>query len=143
MTTTSKQDIVERTECRVCGSSSLQAVMDFGEQAIAGVFPPRGSQTPPRYPLELVRCRADELPDACGLVQLHHSVSSHLLYDSYWYRSGINRTMTDNLHEIARQASELIGGLGPGDLVLDIGCNDGTLFDGYQGLAPDGVDYLG
>ena len=56
------QDIIERTECRVCGSSALQPVMDFGEQAIAGVFPPRGSQSPRRYPLELVRCPADQLP---------------------------------------------------------------------------------
>jgi SAM-dependent methyltransferase len=137
------QDIVERTQCRVCGSSSLQSVMDFGEQAIAGVFPPRGSMRSPRYPLELVRCRADEQPDACGLVQLRHSVSSHLLYDSYWYRSGINRTMTENLHEIAHQAADLVGGLREGDLVLDIGCNDGTLLDGYLALAADGVDYLG
>lgn len=143
MTPATNQDIVERTACRVCGSAGLEALIDFGDQAIAGVFPPRGSEKPPLYPLELVRCRADAGEDACGLVQLRHSVSSHLLYDSYWYRSGINRTMTDNLHEIARQAAELVGGLESGDLVLDIGCNDGTLLDGYQDLAPEGVEYLG
>src|SRR4051812_39264492 len=107
MTPARSQDIVERTACRVCGSTALESVMDFGEQAIAGVFPPRGSAPPPRYPLELMRCAADSDPDACGLVQLRHSVSSHLLYDSYWYRSGINRTMTENLHQIAQQAAEL------------------------------------
>ena len=143
MTSAPAQDIVERKACRVCGSTSLESVMDFGDQAIAGVFPPRGSAQPPRYPLELVRCRADHDPDGCGLVQLRHSVSSHLLYDSYWYRSGINRTMTENLHQIAEQAAELVGGLRQGDLVLDIGCNDGTLLDGYQPLAPSGVEYLG
>ena len=40
--------------------------------------------------------------------------------------------MTDNLHEIAQQAAEAVGGLAAGDLVIDIGCNDGTLLDGYQ-----------
>lgn len=135
--------IAERTSCRVCGSSDLESVMDFGEQAIAGVFPPKGSPAPPTYPLELVRCRADAGDDHCGLVQLRHSVDSNLLYDSYWYRSGINRTMTENLHEIAGRATELVGGLVRGDLLLDIGCNDGTLLDGYQKHAPDGVDHLG
>jgi len=28
------------------------------------------------------------------------------MYHSYWYRSGVNQTMTLNLHEIARQAVE-------------------------------------
>ena len=40
-------------------------------------------------------------PGACGLLQLRHSVPGSVLYSSYWYRSGINRTMTENLHEIA------------------------------------------
>ena len=35
--------------------------------------------------------------------------------------------MTENLHEIAAQATETVGGLRPGDLVIDVGCNDGTL----------------
>lgn len=119
--------------------------MDFGEQAIAGVFPPRGSGQPPRYPLELVRCSPASQADACGLLQLRHSVESSLLYDSYWYRSGINRTMTDNLHQIATRAASLVGGLCEGDLVLDIGCNDGTLLDGYQDAdgSTTGVEYLG
>lgn len=143
MTSTDLSGVVERTHCRVCGSADLESVMDFGSQAIAGVFPPRGTSDVPVFPLELVRCRADRDESSCGLLQLRHSVDSSLLYDSYWYRSGINRTMTDNLHEIATTAAQLVGGLAPGDLVLDIGCNDGTLLDGYAPLAPDGVDYLG
>jgi hypothetical protein len=119
--------------------------MDFGEQAIAGVFPPRGSGESPQWPLELVRCSPTSGGDACGLLQLRHSVDSSLLYDSYWYRSGINRTMTDNLHQIATRAASLVGGLHEGDLVLDIGCNDGTLLDGYQDAdaTTTGVEYLG
>ena len=68
--------------------------------------------------------------DGCGLVQLRHTVPGSILYRSYWYRSGVNQTMTRNLHEIAAQAEAMVG-LRPGDLVVDIGCNDGTLLDGY------------
>ncbi|KRE57154.1 class I SAM-dependent methyltransferase [Phycicoccus sp. Soil748] len=136
--------ITERKDCRVCGNTALVPVMDFGSQAVAGAFPPIGTgRDAQRFPLELVRCDVEADPSACGLVQLRHSLNGHLLYDAYWYRSGINRTMTDNLHEIARQAAELVGGLSEGDLVIDVGCNDGTLLDGYRPLAPGGVTYLG
>jgi hypothetical protein len=77
--------------------------------------------------------------DACGLVQIRHTVPGAILYQSYWYRSGVNATMTRNLHSIARAVEERIG-LAAGDLIVDIGCNDGTLFDGY---ADRDVRFLG
>ena len=139
MTAETVPGLVTRTTCRVCDSSDLAPVMDLGDQCIAGAFrtPGVGRLDEPRLPLQLVRCDAEAANGNCGLVQLRHTVPGELLYHSYWYRSGINRTMTDNLHEIARSAVELVGGLRPGDLVLDVGCNDGTLLDGYAGLADD------
>jgi hypothetical protein len=122
-----------RTTCRVCGSSALAPIIDLGEHCIAGAFPEPGGRLPVQraIPLELVRCDMTRDQDACGLVQLRHTVPGPILYQSYWYRSGVNQTMTRNLHGIARVIEELTG-LGPGDLVVDIGCNDGTLFDGYS-----------
>ena len=52
-------------------------------------------------PLELVRCDMTRDQNACGLIQTRHTVPGAILYHSYWYRSGVNRTMTENLHEIA------------------------------------------
>ena len=45
--------------------------------------------------------------------------------------------MTENLHGIAKGVEGIVS-LEAGDLVVDIGCNDGTLLDGYQSreLAP-------
>ncbi|TMK58449.1 MAG: class I SAM-dependent methyltransferase [Actinobacteria bacterium] len=136
--------VTARTTCRICGSASLADVMDLGDQCIAGAFrKPDGPPIPePKLPLQLVRCDPGRDPAACGLLQLRHSVPGDLLYSSYWYRSGINRTMTDNLHGIAREAVDIVGGVLPGELVVDIGCNDGTLFDGYAGLA-DGARFVG
>jgi SAM-dependent methyltransferase len=135
--------VAARVSCRICGSTPLTPVMDLGDQCIAGGFSPPGtSRMPePRLPLQLVRCDPSRDPNACGLLQLRHTVPGSILYGSYWYRSGINRSMTANLHEIARVATETVGGLGAGDLVLDIGCNDGTLLDGYAGGA--GITLLG
>lgn len=132
--------VAARVSCRICGSAALTPVMDLGDMCIAGAFsPPGGPRLPePRLPLELVRCDPSQDPGACGLLQLRHTVPGSVLYGSYWYRSGINRSMTENLHEIAREAATAVGGLREGDLVLDIGCNDGTLLDGY-GAAEDVV----
>ena len=116
-------------------------MLSLGNQRIAGAFAdPNGSQPVSRaIPLELVRCDMTRNQEACGLIQTRHTVPGAILYSSYWYRSGINRTMTENLHGIA-QGAEAIVGLESGDLVVDIGCNDGTLLDGYQAK---GLRYLG
>ncbi len=116
-------------------------MLSLGDQYIAGAFAEPGGQQPVsrRVPLELVRCDTTQNENGCGLVQLRHTVPGSILYRSYWYRSGVNQTMTENLHQIAAQAEEMVS-LRPGDLVIDIGCNDGTLFDGYE--ASD-LRYLG
>jgi SAM-dependent methyltransferase len=141
MATPPRTSLTTRTTCRVCDSPHLAPVLSLGEQHIAGAFADPGGDQPVQraIPLELVRCDMTRDQDACGLIQIRHTVPGAILYQSYWYRSGVNRTMTENLHGIAQTAEQLVG-LTPGDLVLDIGCNDGTLLDGYRG---DGLRYLG
>jgi len=126
--------------CRICGSPELVQVIDLGEQYIATHFvtddAPAFLQR--RYPLELVRCAGQA---GCGLVQLRHSVDPSVLYFDYGYRSGINQSMRDNLADITAKI-EGLGILKPGDTVLDIGCNDGTLLCSYQttGIHRIGID---
>jgi hypothetical protein len=116
-------------------------VLSLGDQHIAGAFADPGGDQPVQraIPLELVRCDMTRDQEACGLIQTKHTVPGSILYSSYWYRSGVNRTMTDNLHGIARGIEGIIS-LEPGDLVVDIGCNDGTLLDGYEAK---GLRHLG
>ena len=116
-------------------------MLSLGDQYIAGAFAEPGGEQPVarRIPLELVRCDMTRNEEGCGLVQLRHTVPGSILYRSYWYRSGVNQTMTRNLHQIAAQAEEMVE-LHPGDLVIDIGCNDGTLLDGYHA---SNLKYLG
>ena len=136
-----RTSLTTRTTCRVCGSTQLVHVLSLGDQYIAGAFAePGGAQPVQRaIPLELVRCDMTRDENACGLIQTRHTVPGSILYQSYWYRSGINRTMTENLHGIAQAAQKLVG-LAAGDLVIDIGCNDGTLLDGY---GVESLSYLG
>jgi SAM-dependent methyltransferase len=48
------------------------------------------------------------------------------MYKHYWYRSGTNESMVEELKQIATSTSRLMR-LGPGDVFVDIACNDGTL----------------
>lgn len=135
--------LVTRQTCRICGSKALTPVVSLGDQFLSGAFAkPQG--TPPvqrRIPLDLVRCDPSLDERACGLVQMRHSVPPKVLYASYWYRSGVNQTMRDNLAGIAHFAEDTAK-LKSGDLVLDIGCNDGTLLKSYrtQGIKRLGID---
>src|SRR5690348_18506864 len=114
-------------KCRICGSNKLTTILSLGEQYLAG-YTPKENDPPPvleKAPLELIRCNKELDPKACGLVQLRHSTPPHLMYERYFYRSGINQTMTENLKEIVDQSISKIRLL-DGDIVIDIGCNDGT-----------------
>lgn len=130
-----------RKTCRVCGSGALTPIIDIGAQYLQGSFLKPGSEDPPsrKIPTRLVRCNPMEDENACGLLQLEHSVPPEVLYFSYWYRSGTNRTMREHLAGIAETAVELMGEKQAA--VLDIGCNDGTLLQAYpQGFVKFGVD---
>jgi NDP-4-keto-2,6-dideoxyhexose 3-C-methyltransferase len=129
---------VARTRCRICGHPDLRPVIDLGSQCLASVFV--NGEAPPhlqkKYPLTVLRCAGE-----CGLVQLGHTVDPSELYchGSYGYRSGTNELMRANLREIVARIEETVA-LRPGDTVLDIGCNDGTLLDSYQ---TPGLDRIG
>jgi SAM-dependent methyltransferase len=123
--------LIHRKTCRVCGSASLTRVIGLGEQFLQGAFVKDGLPLPPqrRIPLTLVRCDPTRDENACGLLQMEHSVPPEVLYSSYWYRSGTNHTMREHLRGIADEAAALVGD--GARTVLDIGCNDGTLLNCY------------
>lgn len=123
--------IRKRNTCRVCGSSSLKKVIDLGPQYLQGSFIKPGKEMPSerRIDCTLVRCDPQVDENACGLLQMQHSVPPEILYDAYWYRSGTNDTMRNHLKGIVDSVLTLINRKHA--LILDIGCNDGTLLGYY------------
>lgn len=120
---------IERIKhCRICGNDGLRTVVDLGNQVLSGRFPKIGESDPPSVPLELVRCTGR---GCCGLVQLAHNLPLPMLYGAgYGYLSGLNPSMKKHLEKIVVRAEHLVK-LGKGDVVIDIGCNDGTLLKAY------------
>lgn len=123
--------VIHRKTCRVCGSSSLTEVIDLGDQYLQGSFIKSGQRMPPqrKIPTQLMRCDPTKDENACGLLQLSKTLPPEILYSVYWYRSGTNQTMRDHLKGIADDASNICEK--EDALVLDIGCNDGTLLSFY------------
>jgi len=127
---------VRVSACRLCRASDLLTVLDLGDQALTGVFPMSAAEAVGVGPLELVWCRG------CTLLQLAHSHELSEMYgDNYGYRSGLNRTMVQHLARKARGLEKLVE-LMPGEVVLDIGSNDGTLLASYttNGVRRIGID---
>jgi len=122
--------------CRVCHSDRLAEILDFGELTLTGVFPATRTEHVSAGRVRLVLCQE------CGLVQLGDTFPPTEMYgDNYGYRSGLNASMVAHLERIALRLQARVG-LRPGDRVLDIGANDGTLLRSYTtpGLARVGID---
>ncbi len=116
--------------CRACGQHLFKTVINLGNQAVVGF--PEEDKPDVRAPLELVQC------ESCELVQLMHTVNRDLMYQEFWYRSGINEQMREALQDVVVSAVRK-NGLKAGDAVCDIGSNDGTLLSYY----PSGVRKVG
>ena len=123
-----------RSSCRIC-PGTLETVLDLGLLYVSA-FPLPEEADGLAAPIDLCRC------DRCGLVQLRHTVPGQYLYCTYWYRSGVNEVMRAELLDIVRQAAAWVD-LQPGETVVDIGANDGTLLAQYAeiGIRPFRVAY--
>ena len=128
-------------QCRICGNNTLIQVLDLGEQMLTGIFPASCDEAVTTGPLQLVKCHGDE---ACGLLQLAHSYELSEMYGhNYGYRSGLNPSMVDHLTGKVKRIHELVK-IESGDLILDIGSNDGTTLRAYpSGPRLVGVDPTG
>lgn len=118
-------ETITRTTCRLCDCDKLHEVFSVGEQYINDFVPPERVGKGLKAPLDLVMC------DRCSLLQLRHTAPQELLYARYyWYRSGVTDTMRRALRDITAEIESMVT-LKPGDVVLDIGANDGTMLATY------------
>jgi len=112
--------------CMICGSTELLAGLDLGHQPVGDLILSEAELNEPEtfYPMQVFQCAE------CGLSQLGYTVDPAVVYKNFPFVSGTTRTATRHLQSLAKKLVRMLD-LGPRDLAVDIGSNDGTLLEGY------------
>jgi SAM-dependent methyltransferase len=123
--------------CIVCEEKAVERFLDLGRTALANKFLTQEELAVPesKYPLRVGFCHT------CGHVELTEAVPPTAMFEDYLYVSSASDTLKAHLFDL----SDVVVNrrrLGPRDLVVDIGCNDGTLLSGFKrhGVKTLGID---
>jgi NDP-4-keto-2,6-dideoxyhexose 3-C-methyltransferase len=114
----------------------MNKLLELGKHYVSNFIKPGVDDNPEKYSLDLyldndlgaVRFESKDLPPASAM------------WGQYWYRSGINASMTKELQGIVAEVTSRVK-LQDGDTWLDIACNDGTLLKAVpNNLKKVGID---
>lgn len=113
-------------KCRVSGLNDLKEVINLGDQHYTGYFPKSIDEKVPVGNLSL------GFSQSSNLLQMMNSFDPEMMYgDNYGYRSGLNKSMVQHLGYLSNYLQS-IKSLNSGDVVLDIGSNDGTFLNSIK-----------
>lgn len=128
------------TECEVCGSKDLKPVLDLGNQPMCDDLIPIGSSAScQQYPIQIVYC------ETCKTAHQLYQIPQAILFPStYHYRSRLTGDVLRGMSLLVESVKDKIGPL-DSKVVLDIGCNDGSLLDRFrdEGAKTIGVEPTG
>ena len=123
--------------CRSCGGRRVELFLNLGDQPHCNrLIPPElEGEAEPRYPLRVGFCHD------CTLVQIDYTIPKEQMFSRYPYVSGTTRTLPAHFADTAARLTQAYG-VQAGDLVVDIGSNDGTALKQYRsyGLRLLGVE---
>lgn len=126
-----------RSTCRLCGSKHVELVLKLEPTPPANAFVAASERNKPQqaFPLDIFFCN-----DCCH-VQMLDIVDPELLFSQYVYVSGTSPVFVKHFEEYAGTIIKNYA-LKQGDLVVDIGSNDGTLLSFFQkaGMKVLGID---
>ena len=121
-------------KCRISKKKDLISVGKFNGMSLTGTFPKKINQKIPHLPFEVVYSRNSKL------LQLKHNYNPKLLYgDNYGYLSSLNPVMVNHLKKKSLSLKKKIR-FKKNCYVLDIGSNDGTFLNFFNGLNLFGID---
>ncbi|MDC0092765.1 class I SAM-dependent methyltransferase [Alphaproteobacteria bacterium] len=107
--------------CRICNSSKITEILNFGNQAPANSLYKPTDERPSEVPLRLMFC------DNCTTVQLGEDVDPNYLFSQYLWVTGTSKTAEKYSYEFAKNALDKVDILeGKEPYVVEIASNDGT-----------------
>lgn len=123
--------------CRLCKSKRLDKILDFGKTPPANSFLKKSELKDKEYFFPLVVNFCSD----CGQLQLSHVVSPEILFRNYVFVSSTSRVTVEHFEDYAASVFQRLR-LKKGNLVVDLGSNDGALLKAFQkfGVKVLGVD---
>jgi len=123
---------MKTTKCRLCGSQLSEPLLKLPDSPLANEFVKK-SVKQELFSLELCSCTK------CHHYQLSESVDGSRLFKNYAFVSGTSKVNVAHFTKLAKDSVKRFG-LVPGDFVVEIASNDGTLLQAYKDL---GMKVLG
>ena len=114
--------------CEVCGNTFLKPVLNLGKHPMCDDLVPVGDpRVCKEYPIEILYC------NVCRTGHQKFQVPKEELFPkSYHYRSRFTADVLSGMSGLVDSCVEKFGALDE-RIVLDIGCNDGSLLDFFKG----------
>ena len=132
-----QKHVTHKTDCRLCGSSSLEHVLPIKPSAIGDAFVPaeRKDESQDLYPLDCYLCLG------CGHLQNLDVVDPDVLFRDYTYRTSVSLGLVEHFKRYAHSVVESLG-IPRGSLVVEMGSNDGSLLKAFknEGMRVQGID---
>ena len=135
----SKYEII--AHCQACGNKT-EEIMSLGDLPLVDALEepkPHKIHHTEKYPAPFLFC------PTCQLFQLGCIVDQKLLFPvNYPYTSATTKQLCDNFTELCKECGGFLP-LNSRDLVVDIGCNDGTLLSNFKnhcrvvGITPENI----
>jgi hypothetical protein len=132
--------MIDIENCEVCGSSDLRKALNLGRHPLCDDLVPIGdSRVPENHPIDIVFC------PVCKTAHQSFQVPKQVLFpESYHYRARHTADVLKGMSQLVERCEQQIGSLN-GLLVLDVGCNDGSLLSIFKqhGAKTVGVEPTG
>src|SRR3989344_2641308 len=131
------EKVIKINCCRLCKSTKLVKVLDFGKTPPANAFLKKSQLKDQEdfFPLLVNFCIK------CKQLQLSHVVSPEILFRQYIWVSSTSSVTVKHFEEYAQSVFRILN-MKKGDLVVELGSNDGVLLKPFKKLGANvlGVD---